>query len=175
MSPIQAAILAGDASTGCTTMHIDEGVDTGDMLLQEAIRSDDTDTAGSLSARLAEIGAKLLVRTLDGLIDGSCAAQAAGPRRSRRITKKIKKEHGAIDWSRDAAFLARHVRAMTPWPTAYTFHGGRRLQIDAAATAVAARQRGRSRYDRLARPAFGRVRDGALEMREAQAGRESAP
>jgi methionyl-tRNA formyltransferase len=132
VSPIQAAILAGDATTGCTTMHIDEGVDTGDVLLQEQTPILDTDTAGSLTSRLAELGAALLVRTLDGLIDGSVTPQKQDHANATH-TKKIRKEHGAIDWSRDAAYLSRHARAMSPWPTAYTFHGSVRLIIESAA------------------------------------------
>jgi methionyl-tRNA formyltransferase len=134
VSPIQAAILAGDAVTGCTTMHIDEGVDTGNVLLRAETPITPDDTAGTLSARLAGLGAELLVRTLDGVFDGSLhdvAQDVAGV----TLTKKIRKHHGLIDWSQDAELLARRVRAMTPWPSAYTFHGGRRLQIDAAAPA----------------------------------------
>lgn len=132
VSPIQAAILAGEKVTGCTTMHIDEGIDTGDMLLQEETPILDTDTAGTLFDRLAEVGAKLLVRTLDGLVDGSVTPRTQDHSRATH-TKKIKKEHGAIDWSRDAAYLSRHVRAMSPWPTAYTFHEKTRLIVEAAA------------------------------------------
>lgn len=132
VSPIQAAILSGDAFTGCTTMHIDEGVDTGDVLLQEPTPILDTDTAGSLTSRLAELGAALLVRTLDGLLDGSVTPQKQDHANATH-TKKIRKEHGAIDWSRDAAYLSRHARAMSPWPTAYTFHGSVRLIIESAA------------------------------------------
>jgi methionyl-tRNA formyltransferase len=113
-------------------MHIDEGIDTGDILLQEETAILDTDTAGTLFDRLAGVGAKLLVRTLDGLIDGS-VTQRVQDRAHATHTKKIKKEHGVIDWTRDAAYLSRHVRAMSPWPTAYTFHQGMRLIVEAAA------------------------------------------
>jgi len=131
VSPIQAAILAGDAQTGCTTMHIDEGIDTGDILLKAATEILPSDTAGSLSDRLADIGGALLVRTLDGLFDGSVTpvAQEASP---TPYTKKIRKRHGEIDWSLDAASLARRVRAMTPWPSAFTFVGGNRVILTRA-------------------------------------------
>ncbi len=128
VSPIQAAILAGEKMTGCTTMHIDEGVDTGDILLQEETPILDTDTAGTLSDRMADLGAKLLIKTLDGLIDGSVKRLPQVHAKATH-TKKIKKEHGVIDWSRDAAYLSRHVRAMSPWPTAYTFLGSTRLIV----------------------------------------------
>jgi methionyl-tRNA formyltransferase len=89
------------------------------------------DTAGTLTARLATLGAELLVRTLDAVFNGS-AREVVQDAAAATMTKKIRKHHGLIDWSRDAAFLARHVRAMTPWPSAYTFHRGRRVIIDAA-------------------------------------------
>ena len=134
VSPIQAAILAGDAVTGCTTMHIDEGVDTGDILLQAETPIADTDTAGSLFDRLAGIGAELLVTTLDGLLDGTVKPRPQAAALATH-TKKIKKEHGLVDWTRDAQYLSRHVRAMSPWPTAYTFVGTARLIIEAATAA----------------------------------------
>ncbi|HEU4364049.1 MAG TPA: methionyl-tRNA formyltransferase, partial [Candidatus Krumholzibacteria bacterium] len=132
VSPIQAAILAGDAVTGCTTMLIDEGVDTGDILLREETPVQPDDTAGSLSARLAGMGARLLVRTLDGLCDGSVNAVAQDHARAT-TTKKVRKSHGLIDWSRDAVSLERLVRAMSPWPSAFTTHRGKRLIVEEAA------------------------------------------
>lgn len=136
VSPIQAAILAGDAVTGCTTMRIDEGVDTGDVLLQATTPLSPHDTAGSLSERLAVLGAELLVHTLDGVFDGTVRPVPQDSSRAT-ITRKIRKEHGAIDWTRAAADLERHVRAMTPWPSAFTFHRGRRVLVLAAETAGA--------------------------------------
>ncbi len=131
VSPIQAAILNGDAITGCTTMLIDEGVDTGDILLQQETPVDMMDTAGTLFDRLAHIGAELLVKTLDGMQDGSVKPKQQNGALATH-TKKIKKAHGAIDWTQDAAHLARLVRAMTPWPSAYTTHNGKRLIIEEA-------------------------------------------
>jgi methionyl-tRNA formyltransferase len=143
VAPIQAAILVGDAVTGCTTMRIDEGVDTGDMLLCGETPVRDDDTAGTLTARLAGIGADLLVRTLDGLADGSLRAVPQDNAHAT-LTKKIRKSHGAIDWSRDAVDVWRRVRAMTPWPSAYTTLGGRRIIVAecAVATTGAAAQPG---------------------------------
>lgn len=132
VSPIQAAILAGDTVTGCTTMRIDEGVDTGHILLRVQTPISPEDTAGTLTARLAVMGAELLVRTLDGVFDGS-VHDAPQDEAGATLTRKIRKQHGLIDWSRPAAEIERRVRAMTPWPSAYTFLAGRRLQIDAAA------------------------------------------
>ncbi|HET6462536.1 MAG TPA: methionyl-tRNA formyltransferase [Candidatus Krumholzibacteria bacterium] len=132
VSPIQAAILTGDAVTGCTTMRIDEGVDTGNTLLRAETPIAPDDTAGTLTARLAALGAPLLVRTLDGIFDGSLH-EVVQDHALATVTKKIRKHHGLIDWTKAATELERRVRAMTPWPSAYTFLGGRRLQIDSAA------------------------------------------
>jgi len=128
VSPIQAAILAGDPVTGCTTMHIDEGVDTGDIMLQETLPLMPNDTAGALSTRLAALGASLLIRTLDGVFAGTVRAVPQDSSMAT-LTRKIRKHHGAIDWARPARELERHVRAMTPWPSAFTFHRGRRVLV----------------------------------------------
>jgi len=128
VSPIQAAILAGEPVTGCTTMHIDEGVDTGDILLQETLPLMPNDTAGTLSTRLAALGASLLIRTLDGVFAGTVSALPQDSSMAT-LTRKIRKPHGAIDWARPARELERHVRAMTPWPSAFTFHRGRRVLV----------------------------------------------
>ncbi|MEJ2719922.1 MAG: methionyl-tRNA formyltransferase [bacterium] len=128
VSPVQAAILAGDRVTGCTTMLMDAGVDTGDMLLTDRVVIEPDDTAGSLEKKLAAVGAPLVLETLRGLQDGTVS-----PRKQdadlATYTKKIKKQHGAIRWSDSAERIARLVRAMSPWPTAYTSFEGKRLII----------------------------------------------
>lgn len=126
VSPVQAALLAGDPQTGCTTMKIDEGIDTGDILMREAVEIRRDDTAGTLTSRLAFLGAGLMVRTLDGLLDGSVAPQKQSIDGSTYV-KKIKKIHGRIDWAQDDVDVDRQVRAMTPWPSAYTFYDKKRL------------------------------------------------
>jgi methionyl-tRNA formyltransferase len=128
VSPIQEALLAGDEETGCTTMKMDAGIDTGDILMKESLVIRAEDNAGILSERLSRLGAELLVRTLDGLWDGTVVGTAQDDSLSS-YTKKIKKTDGEINWSLDAAVLVRRVRAMTPWPSAYTFRDGRRLII----------------------------------------------
>jgi len=132
VSPIQAAILAGDRETGCTTMMIDAGIDTGDVLLRADLEIGGEDTAGSLSERMASLGSDLLVRTLDGLRDGSVTPSPQDDSASS-YTKKIKKTNGEIDWNRDAPAIERLVRAMTPWPSAYTFREGKRLIVERVA------------------------------------------
>lgn len=127
-SPIQRAILDGDPVTGVTTMFMDEGLDTGAMILQREtpIRADDT--AGSLGARLAELGAGLLVETLD---------QLSGGRAPRRIqddslatyAPRLRKEDGLVRWTGAGKQVYNQVRGLDPWPGAYTFWRGSRLKI----------------------------------------------
>ncbi|HEX5132740.1 MAG TPA: methionyl-tRNA formyltransferase [Candidatus Krumholzibacteria bacterium] len=164
VSPIQAAILHGDAETGCTTMLIDEGVDTGDMLLQERTPVLPDDTAGTLTGRLATLGAGLLIRTLDGLFDGS-VRPVVQDHALATSTKKIRKVHGAIDWSRDAVAIARQIRAMTPWPSAYTTLDGRRLIITGAVVAGGAAGAGEPGTVVSVDPLLVACGDGCIEVR----------
>jgi methionyl-tRNA formyltransferase len=164
VSPIQAAILAGDAVTGCTTMRIDEGVDTGNVLLRAETPITPADTAGTLTARLAMLGAELLIPTLDGVFDGT-VHEVPQDVEGATLTKKIRKRHGEIDWSRDAAFAWRHIRAMTPWPSAYTYHRGRRVQVDDAAVAPAAPERAAPGTVISVDPLVVACGEGALEIR----------
>jgi methionyl-tRNA formyltransferase len=116
--PIQWAIINGETETGITTMLMDEGMDTGAMLLQEAIPITPDDTAGSLSPRLAELGSRLLIETIDRLKAGTLVPR---PQDSSQATLAplLKKEDGAIDWSLPAAVLANRIRGLSPWPGAY--------------------------------------------------------
>jgi len=127
-APIQAALLAGDTVTGVTTMLMDEGLDTGDILLQRPIPIDPADDAGTLHDKLAAAGAELLVETLALLAEGRA------PRRPQdnslaTYAPKIEREQAAIDWSRTAEQIYNHVRAFAPWPGAYTAHGERILKV----------------------------------------------
>jgi len=121
--PIQWAIINGESETGITTMLMDEGMDTGAMLLQAAISITPDDTAGTLSPRLAELGGRLLVETLTRLKAGTLIPR---PQDSSRATLAplLKKEDGAIDWTLPAAVLANRVRGLSPWPGAYTAVAG---------------------------------------------------
>jgi methionyl-tRNA formyltransferase len=118
-SPVAAAILAGDAETGATIMLVNEGEDTGDILTArpEPIRSDDD--AGSLSDRLAALGAALLLETIPAWLAGEIAPRPQDPSRATRA-RRLRKAQGRIDWTRPAAEIARQVRAFSPWPGATT-------------------------------------------------------
>jgi methionyl-tRNA formyltransferase len=127
-SPIQAALRDGRCATGVTTLWMDEGVDTGDRILQRWAAIAPDEDAGALSERLARLGAPLLAESLR-LAHAGAAPRHPQDRARGSYAKKLRKEDGVLDWSRDAAALAHHVRAMTPWPGAAAWHHGRRLQI----------------------------------------------
>lgn len=126
-SPIQAAILAGDSETGVATMRMEEGLDTGPVYLERRIRIGDRETAGELSARLAALGGGILVETLGGLAAGTLSARPQAGEAS--FCRPIRREDGAVDWSRSAFELSRRLRAYTPWPGLYTFLGSERVKI----------------------------------------------
>lgn len=121
-APIQAALLHGDQETGVTIMKMDAGVDTGPMLSQRATQVDPDDNAETLSERLAEMGAVLLVETLPGYLRGEIKPQ---PQDDTQATyaPMLKKEDGLLDFSQPADELANKVRAFYPWPGAF-FHWG---------------------------------------------------
>jgi methionyl-tRNA formyltransferase len=127
--PIQWAIINGETESGITTMQMDEGMDTGAMLLQKAIPITSDDTAGSLSERLAQLGGRLLVETIARLKAGTLVPR---PQDASQATMAplLKKEDGVIDWTLPAAVLANRVRGLSPWPGAYTtIVGGDRWTI----------------------------------------------
>jgi len=127
-APVQHAIRAGDSVTGATTFRIDEGLDTGPILLQESTRIGEHETSGELLARLAVSGAALLVGTLDAIEDGRVTAQRQ-PDAGITVAPRIHAEDARIDWHADAGALDRLLRAVTPLPGAWTTMRGERLRV----------------------------------------------
>lgn len=127
-SPIQAAILAGESKTGVTSMQMDQGLDTGDMLLQVEIALNGTETAGELHDRLAQMSARLCLDTLEGLASGGIVPRAQAEA-DASYAGKITKEMGRIHWGNAAAEIDRQIRGMNPWPSAYTYWQGKLLKI----------------------------------------------
>lgn len=127
-APVQWAVINGETETGITTMLMDEGMDTGPMLLQERLSIMPDDTAGTLAPRLAELGGRLLVETIQQLKAGTLTPR---PQDSTEATMAplLKKEDGAIDWTMNARALAHRIRGLSPWPGAYTFVGQDRWNI----------------------------------------------
>ena len=133
-APIQWAIARGESVTGVTTIRIDAGLDTGDILLQaeETIRPEDT--ALTLGPRLAETGAELMIRTLAGLVNGTITPQPQDHAKAT-LAPILTKEDGLIDFSRTAVETWNRLRGFQPWPGAFTRFRGKTLQIHAAAPA----------------------------------------
>ena len=127
-APAQHAIRAGDTETGSTTFRIDEGLDTGPILLQESTSIGDRETSGDLLERMARSGATLLVATLDALEDGALGAQ---PQTSDGVTlaPRIEVEDARIDWHQPAAHVDRLIRASTPAPGAWTMLMDARVRL----------------------------------------------
>jgi methionyl-tRNA formyltransferase len=136
-APIHRAILAGDAETGVTTMRMDEGLDTGPMLLAERTPISAGDTAETVHDRLAAMGATLIVSTLDGVMRKTLDA-VSQPNEGVTYAHKLGKEEGALDWRRPAAELERKVRAFHPWPGTWFEVSGERIKVLAATLALAA-------------------------------------
>ncbi len=130
-APIQWAIAKGEQVTGVTTMKIDEGLDTGDILLQEELAILDEDTAETLSPRLAAISADLMVETLRRLDQGTIRPV---PQKNDEATLApiLTKEDGRIDFSRDAREIYNRLRGFQPWPGAFTTFRGKSLGVTAA-------------------------------------------
>ena len=130
-APIQAAIAAGDRQIGITVMYMDEGLDTGDILLQRTIDILPDDTGGSLQNRLAQIAPEALLESLRMLKKNS-APRIPQDNAQATSAPKLKREHGRIDWSELAEAIERKIRAFNPWPGAFMEIGGRNLKIFSA-------------------------------------------
>ena len=130
-APIQRAILEGDAETGTTIMQMDEGLDTGPILLSEAIPIAPRETAGHLGERLAALGSRLIIKALDGLARGQLRA-CPQPCEGATYAAKLRRDEARLDWRRDAAALERQVRAFDPWPGAFFEGSGERIRVLAA-------------------------------------------
>ncbi|MCX5718874.1 MAG: methionyl-tRNA formyltransferase [Nitrospirae bacterium] len=126
-APVQCAIINGEKKTGITTMLMDEGLDTGDILLQEETEITDDDNAETLSKRLSETGASLLMKTIKGIKDGSINPfpQSGTP----SYAPSLKKEDGMVDWSKTATEIYNFIRGMYPWPCAYCYLHKERIKI----------------------------------------------
>ena len=127
-APIQWAVIDGERESGVTTMFMNEGLDTGDMLEKEAVTLDPKETGGSLHDKLSAIGGRLILSTLKGLEDGTLKGTPQTDEGSC-YAKMLKKSLGDIDWTMDAAAIERLIRGLNPWPSAYTCLHGKTLKI----------------------------------------------
>jgi methionyl-tRNA formyltransferase len=160
-APIQAAILAGDAETGVTIMQMDAGLDTGPIVLREAVPIGPSDTSGSLHDVLAQLGTRLILRAL-----AENPPRILQPEADATYAAKLTRGDGRIDWSRDAPAIERQVRAFDPWPGTFTLLQGATLKVVAAELADGAGAPGTVLDDCLS-VACGA---GALRLRRVQLG-----
>lgn len=127
-APIQWAVLNGDEVSGVTIMQMNEGLDTGDILAQKEVVLAKDETGGSLFDRLAEVGAKLCVETMEALENGTVKPVRQEEEKATHVGK-ISKEMGSIDWSKSAKEIECLIRGLNPWPSAYTRLGDKTLKI----------------------------------------------
>ncbi|MEH2943366.1 methionyl-tRNA formyltransferase [Lachnospiraceae bacterium KK002] len=127
-APIQWAVINGEKVTGVTTMRMDTGVDTGDMILKEEVALREDETGGSLFDRLAETGARLCVRTLEAIEQGTAEYTPQNHQKATH-TSMITKQLGDMDWTKPACELERLVRGLNPWPGTWTRLDGKTLKI----------------------------------------------
>lgn len=134
-SPVPAAIMAGDKETGVSIMLLDAGMDTGPVLAREVLPIEAEDTAGTLGERAALAGSRLLLKTLEGWLCGDMTPQ---PQEEALATysRKLEKQDGEIRWAAPAEEIARQVRALNPWPGAYTKWRGMVLKVQSAVPTI---------------------------------------
>lgn len=130
-APIQWAVIDGERESGVTIMQMDEGLDTGDMLLKGSVVLDEKETSGSLFSKLSALGASLCVEALEKLEKGELTPEKQGESPTE-YARMLTKEMGELDFSRDAVTLERLIRGFNPWPSAYTRLGDKTLKIWAA-------------------------------------------
>jgi methionyl-tRNA formyltransferase len=127
-APIQWAIANGETRTGVTTMQLDQGMDTGPILLQQVCPIEPEDTTATLEPRLASMGAELLVQTLDGLVTGSVVSHPQDQNQATRAPL-IRKVDGRVDFGQSATLIANRLRGFSPWPGLQFLHDGHLVKI----------------------------------------------
>jgi methionyl-tRNA formyltransferase len=150
-APIHAAVLAGDAETGITIMQMDAGLDTGPMLLRQAVPIGPDTTTGQLHDVLADLGARMILQAL-----ANPPAPVPQPAEGATYAPKLTREHGRIDWTHDATDIERQVRAFDPWPGSFTALDGAVLKVLAAEVEAG--------VDKAGAPAPGTVLDNRLTI-----------
>ena len=127
-APLHRALINGEEVTGVTTMQMDEGMDTGDIILQEEVKIIPQDTVGSLHDKLATTGANLLLETLTK-IDAGTAPRISQNDEEATYAAKVTKDDGAVNWQQSAREIWNLIRGMNPWPGAYTYQDGNLLKL----------------------------------------------
>lgn len=127
-APIQWAIISGEKSTGVTTMQMDKGLDTGDMLMKESIPIKETDTYVTMHDKLSILGAKVLRQTLEAIEEGTLLAEPQEHSKST-YAPMLHKDTGEINWNQSATSIHCLIRGTQPWPAAYTFYKGEKMKV----------------------------------------------
>jgi methionyl-tRNA formyltransferase len=167
-APIQWAIIDGEAVTGVTTMQMNEGLDTGDMLLKVEIPIEEKETGGSLHDKLAEAGADLCVETLKGLEEG-CITPIPQGETTTSYAKMLDKKLGDIEWNKSAEQIERLIRGLSPWPSAYTMWNDKVMKIWDAKCVSEESESQPGTIVKVGKDAFSvQTGDGLLEIRELQ-------
>ena len=128
-APIQWAVINGEKVSGVTTMRMDAGLDTGDMILWEEVPLEEEETGGSLFDKLSGVGAKLLIRTLDEISAGKAAYHPQPQESPTAYAAMLTKKQGEISWEQPAKKIECLIRGLNPWPSAYTHYRGKMLKI----------------------------------------------
>jgi len=167
-APIQWAVLNGDMVTGVTTMRMDAGLDTGDIIMQMEKIINEGETTGTLFERLARAGAKLIVQTLEAIENGTATYTPQDETKATHVSK-ITKEMGSIDWNRSAKEIECWIRGMDPWPSAYTRLDDKTMKIWKAKVSSAASSAKPGTIVRVSKNSFAvQTGDGILEILELQ-------
>lgn len=128
-APIQWSIIDGEKETGVTIMRMDEGLDTGDMVMSESVEITAEETGGSLHDKLSALGAKLIVKALEAIKNGSATYTPQPADSTTSYASMLNKNMGKIDWNKSAKELELLIRGLSPWPSAFTYLNGKTLKI----------------------------------------------
>ena len=166
-APIQWAVIDGEKESGVTTMMMDVGLDTGDMLEQKAIPLDEKETGGSLFDKLSALGGSMILSTLKGLENGTITRTPQGES-GTSYAKMLTKEMGHIDWTKDAVSIERLVRGLNPWPSAYTLYAGKTMKIWSAEVTDLPGERAPGKIHVTKDRLFLETGEGVLDVKELQ-------
>lgn len=131
-APIQWSVINGDRESGVTIMKMDEGLDTGDMILKETVVLAEDETGGSLFDKLSATGASLLIKTLDAINEGTATYEKQPAESPTPYAAMLNKKDGLVDWNKSASEIECLIRGLNPWPSAYTKYRGKTLKLWAA-------------------------------------------
>ena len=133
-APIQWAVIRGEKVSGVTTMQMDVGLDTGDMLLKKEVLLDEEETGGSLHDKLSTLGGNLLIETLEKIEAGDIHPEKQDDSQAGEYARMLDKNLGRIDFSMPAAEIERLIRGLNPWPSAFTSYNGKTMKLWKAKT-----------------------------------------